>query len=224
MSIQEAIHAQAQAALWECCPAPIARLFLSSPLLKNVVSELEDDAQAFAQKDPAANGDPVKVVQAYTSFRAVLHYRLAHTLEKRFAPLGANEDVIPLYASLISSRGKLLSGAELHHKSHIGRRFILDHGIGTVIGETSHIGDDCYILGGVTLGAAGISNNPNQKRHPSIGHRVQIGAFSKIFGAVEIGNDVFIGPGCTITEDIEDGSRVVLRSSIQVVKAARKEA
>lgn len=218
MSIQEALYAQLQAALWECCPAHLARLFSASTCLEAIITDLADDAQAFAQKDPATHGDPIKVVNTYTSYRAVLHYRLAHSLELDFPQYHHHEDQIPLYASLISSRGKLLSGAELHHKSAIGKRFILDHGVGTVIGETSQIGDDCYILGAVTLGASGISNNPRGKRHPSIGHRVQIGAFTRIFGPVEIGNDVFIGPGCTIIENISDGSRVTLQSSIQITR------
>jgi serine O-acetyltransferase len=90
--------------------------------------------------------------------------------------------------------------------------------VGTVFGETAKIGDDCYILGGVTLGACGISNNINGKRHPTIGNRVQVGAFSRIFGTVNIGDDVFIGPHCTITEDISENSRVILRTSLQVTK------
>lgn len=111
-----------------------------------------------------------------------------------------------------------MSGAELHPSSQIGRRFILDHGFGTVFGETVSIGDDCYVLGGVTLGASGISGNPQGKRHPSIGNRVQLGAFSRIFGCVDIGDDVFIGPNCTITQNIPSGSKVTLRSSLQILR------
>ena len=145
------------------------------------------------------------------------HYRLAHAIDAR-ADRAQDCEAIALYASMISSRGKVLSGAELHHKCRIGKRFVLDHGIGTVLGESSSIGDDCYLLGGVTLGARGIANNPKGKRHPSIGNRVQVGAFSRIFGAVSIGDDVFIGPHCTITEDIPAGSRVTLRTSVQIVE------
>ena len=79
---------------------------------------------------------------------------------------------------------------------------MLDHAVGTVIGETCVIGDDAYILGGVTLGAAGIANNPATARHPRLGDRVQVGAFARILGRVTIGDDVFIGPHCTITQDV----------------------
>jgi serine O-acetyltransferase len=124
-----------------------------------------------------------------------------------------------MQAAIISNRGKLLSGAEIHHRCTIGRRFILDHGIGAVIGETTHIGDDCYVLGGVVLGATGISGNPFGKRHPTLGNRVQVGSFSSIFGPVSIGDDVFIGPHCVIKDDVPANAIVTLKSELQVVRS-----
>ncbi len=122
------------------------------------------------------------------------------------------------YALILSSKGKLLSGAEINPYAKIGKRFILDHGIGTVIGETAEIGDDCYMLGGVILGAKGISNNPEGIRHPRIGNNVQIGSFSKLFGAITIGNNVFIGSGCVITENIPDNYMVYVITENQLIK------
>lgn len=111
----------------------------------------------------------------------------------------------------------MLSGAEVHFRSKIGARFIIDHGVGTVIGETSIIGDDCYILGGVTLGARGISSNASTQRHPKIGNRVQIGAFASVLGSVSIGDDAFIGPGCIVTKDVPPSARVQVKTSLQVL-------
>ncbi|MFZ7277338.1 hypothetical protein ACLS0F_08690 [Avibacterium endocarditidis] len=67
------------------------------------------------------------------------------------------------------------------------------------------------MLGGVILGAKGISNNPEGIRHPRIGNNVQIGSFSKLFGAITIGNNVFIGSGCVITESIPDNYMLKLK-------------
>lgn len=217
MLVSQAITAQLQTALWECCPPDYIKQIKRTTLLEDIVVELIEDANAFASKDPAAGGDPLRIIQAYTSFKALLHYRLAHNLDCHFSADEFKYRDLPLYAALISSRGKLHSGAELHHRCRIGKRFILDHGVGTVFGETAQIGDDCYVLGGVTLGARGISNNPNGKRHPTIGNRVQIGAFARVFGAITIGDDVIVGSQCTITEDILSRSTVALRTSIQVV-------
>jgi serine O-acetyltransferase len=216
MTASMAITAQLQAALWECCPPDFVTQLERTLLLHDTVLELIEDVDAFASKDPASGGDPLCIIQTYTSFKAILHYRLAYKLNRHFFKNEFQYRDLPLYASLISSRGKLLSGAELHHRCRIGKRFILDHGIGTVVGETVQIGDDCYILGGVTLGSCGISNNPSGKRHPTIGSRVQIGAFARVFGAITIGDDVIIGSQCTITKDVLSCSTVALRTSVQV--------
>jgi serine O-acetyltransferase len=220
MTVVKAITAQLQAALWECCPPEYIRKVELSPLLDEVISELVNDALAFANKDPAGDGDPLFIIQSYASFKAILHYRLAHKLARYYIEGQDQYRGLPMYSSIVSNRGKLLSGADIHYRCVIGRNFVLDHGVGTVIGETTQIGDDCYILGGVTLGAYGISNNPRGKRHPTIGHRVQIGAFAKIFGSVSIGDDSIIGPQCIITKNVLPCSKITLRSNVQVENAA----
>ena len=50
--------------------------------------------------------------------------------------------------------------------------------MGIVIGETAEIGDDCTIYHQVTLGGTGKDKN---KRHPTIGNNVMIGARIKGF-------------------------------------------
>lgn len=218
MSLQQVIETQIGAALWECCSPAYIRLVNNTGVIDEVLGTLMEDAATFASKDPASNGDAFRIVQTYTSFRAVLHYRVAHAMVRA----QSDSDEACCNALLVSSRGKLLSGAELHPFCSIGRRFVLDHGIGTVFGETASIGDDCYVLGGVTLGACGISRNPLGKRHPSIGNRVQLGAFARIFGNINIGDDVFIGPHCVITEDIPSGSKVTLRSNLKIISPPLK--
>jgi serine O-acetyltransferase len=209
---------QLQAALWECCSPSYIYYLNSTSIMDAICATLIEDAHAFSKKDPASGGDTLLIIQTYTSFKAVLHYRLANALFNfSFSTKDVQAKNSKLFASLISSRGKMLSGAELHFKCQIGARFVLDHGVGTVLGETSVIGDDCYILGGVTVGASGISGNLPGKRHPTIGNRVQIGAFSRILGEVVIGDDVFIGPHCTVHNDIASKSRVILRTSLQIV-------
>ena len=109
-------------------------------------------------------------------------------------------------------------GESYNFKAEIGRDFVLDHGYGTVIGETSKIGHGCYFLGGIILGASGIANNELSKRHPNIGNNVEIGAFSRIFGNVSVGDNVFIGSNCVIVEDVPSDSKVVSRSYNQMTR------
>ncbi|MGU2288919.1 serine O-acetyltransferase [Pseudomonas aeruginosa] len=202
------------AALLECCSVDEFDELKSTPLIACVAEQAHEGLSAFARKDPAAGGDPQLIARTYTSYSAVMHYRLAHWVHQYAPP--PNPLTQPL-AAIISRRGKLLSGAEIHFRSSIGARFVLDHGVGTVIGETSIIGDDCYILGGVTLGARGISGNLPTVRHPRIGNRVQIGAFANVLGAVNIGDDAFIGPGCIVTQDVPPGARVQIKTALQVL-------
>ncbi len=138
--------------------------------------------------------------------------RIAHCIKDKykFSP------DLSCYGDVVSSRGQWLSGADIHPTSKIGERFILDHAVGTVIGETTVIGNDCYVLGGVQIGASGIATNLNIKRHPTIGNNVQIGAYAKIFGSLTIGDNVFIGSNCLIYNDVPSDSRVVLKSVTQI--------
>lgn len=198
-----------KSALYECCPPEHCLTLIDSPGVRAASRLAYGDLVALAEKDPSANRDLHVVATGYSSYSAVLHYRLAHSLLTEESPLSPR--LLNCYASLISQRGKLKSGAEIHHRARIGERFVLDHGYGTVIGETCRIGSDCYFLGGVVLGARGISENPPGDRHPVVGHHVQIGAFSSVLGSVSIGNHVFIGPGCTVINDLPDGCKVINR-------------
>ncbi|OZI65287.1 serine O-acetyltransferase [Bordetella genomosp. 1] len=207
-----------RAALMECSTPLVVDRIVTAPVFEETKQRCEEDLQAFASKDPAAHGRAMDIAFSYSSFKAVLHYRLSHMLLQQCASEGDSERTLESTALLVSSRGKLMSGAEIHPSCKIGRRFILDHGQGTVIGETVEIGDDCYILGGVVLGATGISANPSGKRHPTIGNHVQIGAFARVLGDIAIGDDVFVGPHCVIKEDIPAGSIVTLRSELQIVR------
>lgn len=217
MELHSLLKNQISCAFFECCDPHFAASILASDVFGVVLEQAMDDVVAFAAKDPAAHGDPVLIAQTYTSFKAVLHYRIAHAL---IVAAGTSSDMhdLKLHAAIIANRGKLLSGAEIHPSCRIGKRFVLDHGFGTVIGETAELGDDCYVLGGVTLGAAGISANPSMKRHPTIGNRVQIGAFARIFGTASVGDDVFIGPHCVIKEDVPADSIVTLKTECQVMR------
>lgn len=208
-----------RSAVLECCSPEHVKIITTDIAFDNAIKSSLDDLMAFSQKDPAARFNPNIVAIHYSSYRAILHYRLSHELYIR--SIETNTPELEDCARLISSRGKLLSGAEIHHHCNIGKRFILDHGVGTVIGETCSLGDDCYVLGGVTMGSSSIADNPTGKRHPTIGDRVQIGAFARILGNITIGDDVFIAPHCVIKNDLLPGSVVTIQSQTQIVKRTK---
>ena len=188
-------------------------LLISSGDLEKILSLAYDDLQAFSNRDPSSKNDMNYILNTYLSYRAVLYYRIAHSIY-----LNGNYKI----ARRISEYAKLKTGIEIHPACNIGKRFVLDHGVGTVIGETTIIGDDCYFLQNIILGARQIANNKSQRRHPIIGNNVEIGGFVKIYGNVRIGNNVVISPGAVIKADIEDNSKVVVSTEYQVQKGESK--
>ncbi|GAA3945862.1 serine O-acetyltransferase [Allohahella marinimesophila] len=180
-------------------------------ILAIVLQQVSEDLQAYTARDPASRGRMDLVVEAYASFQAVLFYRLSHQIWLSHDIPGRE-----IIAHKLASMGKLHSGAEIHPAACIGKRFVLDHGFGTVIGETCEIGDDCYVLCGVTLGASGIADNNGGKRHPKLGNRVEVGAGARILGSISIGDNVFISPSCVVTRDVPPDSHVSIVNQLQL--------
>ena len=107
---------------------------------------------------------------------------------------------------MVSNYAKFWTGIEIHPGAQIGRRLVVDHGVGVVIGETAVIGDDVLIYHGVTLG--GRTLDPI-KRHPTVGDRVIVGAGAKLIGNITIGNDCRVGANAVVTKDMPAGTVAV---------------
>ena len=76
----------------------------------------------------------------------------------------------------------------------------------------------------MTLGARGIANNPDGKRHPRLGNNVEVGSGARVLGYVLIGDDVFISPSCVITQDVPAGTKVKVVNQIQLQKNDESDA
>lgn len=187
---------------------------------EDIYSAILIDLMSFARRDPAAKGDSRYVLQTYSPFRAVMHYRVANALVRLSNVLDSAlaHSVLHFTARQISERAKADTQVEIHPSASIGRGFIIDHGIGTVIGETTVIGDDCYILQCVVLGATGVGDNPSGKRHPTLGNRVEIGAFSMVLGDISIGDDVFVEPHCVVTTSVPSNVTVKRVTDYQLIR------
>lgn len=198
-------------------PITLVEDLVNRGLIEEIETKVEEDLAAFASQDPAAKNSVEHIWNSYLSFRAVFYYRIAHLL---YSMSSATDQITPLQiiARSISERAKVETAIEIHPGAKIGLRFVIDHGTGTVIGETTEIGDDCYILQGVIFGARGIARNHNRKRHPTLGNRVQVGAFVSILGDVTVGDDVKIAPHAVVKEDIPTNSKVLVLSTNQIIK------
>lgn len=159
-------------------------------------STLKEDIKTVFERDPAARS-VLEVLTCYPGFHAVIIHRFTHRLWRW---------KLKLVARLISHLGRFLTGIEIHPGAKIGRRFFIDHGMGVVIGETAEIGDDVTIYHGVTLGG---TSWKKEKRHPTIGNNVVIGAGAKILGPFTIGENSMIGAGSVVVKPIPSHSTVV---------------
>jgi serine O-acetyltransferase len=109
-------------------------------------------------------------------------------------------------ARLNSQFARLLTGIEIHPGAEIGRRLFIDHGMGTVIGETAVVGDDVTLYQGVTLGGTGKEKG---KRHPTVGSNVSIGSGAKLLGNIRIGDNCRVGAGSVVLRDVPANSTIV---------------
>ena len=157
---------------------------------------LKEDIQAFLDRDPAAR-NCFEIYFLYPGFKAIRMYRRAHKhfLKGHF-----------FRARLISQKAARKTGIEIHPGATIGKRLVIDHGTGIVIGETAEIGDDVLLYQGVTLGGTGKDVG---KRHPTIGNRVMISAGAKVLGPITVGDDSRVAAGAVVLKDVPAGATVV---------------
>ncbi|MDD5583849.1 MAG: serine O-acetyltransferase [Candidatus Omnitrophica bacterium] len=161
-----------------------------------MISRIKEDIDTAFREDPAAR-NTAEVVLCYSGLHAIWIYRLTHWLWRKD---------FKIEARILSQIARFFTGIEIHPGATIGRRFFIDHGMGVVIGETTEIGDDVLIYQGVVLG--GVSHE-KQKRHPTIGNKVVIGAGAILLGPITIGNEARIGAGSVVIGDVPEGSTVV---------------
>ena len=155
-----------------------------------------DFLKAYKSYDPAAKSI-FEIALLYPGPKAILFHRIAHT----FYGLG-----LFFLARFIAEFSRALTGIEIHPGAVIGKRLVIDHGMGVVIGETAEVGDDCILFHGVLLG--GVKFDPI-KRHPTLGNHVLVGAGAKILGPVRLGNGCRIGANAVVLKDIPDGVTAV---------------
>jgi serine O-acetyltransferase len=146
--------------------------------------------------DPAAKS-LLEIGLLYPGPKALFYHRCAHWLYMhRFY----------FMARAVAEFSRATTGIEIHPGATIGRRLVIDHGMGVVIGETAVIGDDCIIFHGVTLG--GVKFDP-VRRHPTVGNKVMIGTGAKVLGPISLGDGCRIGANAVVTKDVAPNSVIV---------------
>jgi serine O-acetyltransferase len=161
-----------------------------------VLAELRRDIQAVRERDPAARST-LEVLLCYPGVHALAFHRAAHAIWRRGWPVPAR---------FLSHIARFLTGIEIHPAARLGPGLFIDHGMGVVIGETAEVGENVTLLQGVTLGGTSLRR---EKRHPTLGNNVVVGAGAKIIGAFKIGDGSRIGAGSVVVREVPTNSVVV---------------
>jgi serine O-acetyltransferase len=180
---------------------------------------LATDVQASYDGDPAAKSYD-EIICSYPGIYAMAVYRVAHKLFK---------GGVPLLPRIMTEYAHSVTGIDIHPGAEIGESFVIDHGTGVVIGETTHIGKNVRIYQSVTLGALSIPKDSGdlfrgKKRHPTIEDDVIIYAGATILGGdTVIGARSVIGGNVWLTQSIPPDTTVSLESPRLTYKSKNKK-
>ena len=184
---------------WEICLA----FFDEIPAIRALV---QTDVQAAYDGDPAATSKE-EVIFCYPGLYAITVYRLAHVLYT----LG-----VPMIPRIMTEYAHSRTGIDIHPGATVGDWFFIDHGTGTVIGETTVIGSHVKIYQGVTLGGLttrGGQSLRGKKRHPTIEDYVTIYAGASVLGGdTVIGRDCVVGSNAFITDSVPPCTTVSMKT------------
>ncbi len=153
------------------------------------MTRLGETLRAYQARDPAARSR-LEIFLLYPGVHALIFHRVSHWLYRHR---------LFFLARLNSQISRHLTGIEIHPGATIGRRLVIDHGMGIVIGETAEIGDDCLIYHGVTLGGTGKDHG---KRHPTLGNGVMVSTGAKVLGPFKVGDGARIAANAVVLSEI----------------------
>ena len=159
-------------------------------------NDLRETIAAYKARDPAARSS-LEILLLYPGIRATQNHKIAHW---------CYEHDHKFLARYISQRTRHKTGIEIHPGAKIGKRLVIDHGMGIVIGETAEIGDDCLLYQGVTLGGTGKETG---KRHPTIGNNVLVGSGAKVLGPFKVGDNSRVAANSVVLREIPENSTAV---------------
>lgn len=160
------------------------------------MTRLGETLRAYQARDPAARSK-LEIFLLYQGVHAVIYHRAAHFFYRH---------KMKFIARVISQWSRFWTGIEIHPGARIGRRLVIDHGMGIVIGETAEIGDDCLLYHGVTLGGTGKDSG---KRHPTLGNNVMVSTGAKVLGPFKVGDNARIAANAVVLQEVPENATAV---------------
>ena len=160
------------------------------------MTRLGETLRAYQARDPAARSR-LEIFLLYQGVHAIIYHRIAHFFYQHD---------LKFFARLVSQWSRFWTGIEIHPGAKIGRRLVIDHGMGIVIGETAEIGDDCLLYHGVTLGGTGKDSG---KRHPTLGNNVMVSTGAKVLGPFKVGDNSRIAANAVVLQEVPENATAV---------------
>ena len=160
------------------------------------MTRLGETLRAYQARDPAARSR-LEIFLLYQGVHAVIYHRIAHFFYRHN---------LKFIARIVSQWSRFWTGIEIHPGAKIGRRLVIDHGMGIVIGETAEIGDDCLLYHGVTLGGTGKDSG---KRHPTLGNNVMVSTGAKVLGPFKVGDNSRIAANAVVLQEVPENATAV---------------
>lgn len=161
----------------------------------SLTDALESDLQAILDRDFASKNYLYPFL-FFNGFHGLELQRIAH----HYYTTGDT-----LAASFLHERMVSICSMDIHPAARIGKRVVIDHGLGIVIGETADIGDDVFMYHNVTLGGTGTGG---EKRHPTVEDNVLIGSGATVLGGITIGKGSAVAAGSVVTKPVPEGKLV----------------
>src|SRR3989441_3240644 len=157
---------------------------------------LRRDMRTVFERDPASR-TRLEALFCYPGVHALVFHRIGHRLWRRGWCVSAR---------FVSHVSRFLTGIEIHPAAKLGPGLFIDHGMGVVIGETAEVGKNVTIYQGVSLAGTSLKR---EKRHPTLGDNVVVGAGAKIIGGFTIGDNSRVGAGSVVVREVPPNSVVV---------------
>lgn len=179
---------------------------------------LAEDVRGAYDGDPAAKSHD-EVIFSYPGLYAITVYRIANILHSL---------KVPQLPRIMSEYAHSLTGIDIHPGATIGKRFVIDHGTGIVIGETSVIGNNVRVYQNVTIGALSLPPDAGEKlrwakRHPTIEEDVIVYSGATILGGeTVIGARSVVGGNVWITHSIPPDTKVFIEEPRLIYKNQEK--
>lgn len=127
----------------------------------------------------------IKKIKYYPGLLSTFFYRISRLLFLKGDEINALE---------FSSLGFSLTGIEIYYSAKIGKALKINHGIGTIVGSRTELGDNVLLHHSITIG-------------------------EKNGGRARIGNNVTVYPGAILVGDIFIGDHSVIGANVFVDKS-----